>query len=126
MMVDADRYFHPTPEQIKLDEEIEQRVHAAYVEAVPEGLVPKDNGLLCAKPFESFAGDCSSCEYYSDSNSGMTVGGYCKLHKDDCGPGFTCSNYKGEYQQKVKTMIEDETTKLLRKYFRGPIKRDNS
>ena len=75
MMLDADRYFHPTPEQIKLDEEIEQKVHAAYVEAVPECLVPKDNCLLCAKPFEPFAGDCSSCEHYSDSNSGMTIGG---------------------------------------------------
>lgn len=121
MMVDADRYFHPTLEQIKIDEENAKQIHKAYANTTPEKLVPRENGLLCAEPFESFTGDCSSCEYYSDSNSGMTIGGYCKLHKDDCGSGFTCCHYQGEYQQKVIALIGDEVTKVVTKYFRKPI-----
>lgn len=75
----------------------------------------ENNFLYASEPFGWFVGDCTSCHYYQDCNTGLSEGGDCFCTErgapKTCGYGFTCPYNTSEYNKGWKEFerIQTET-----------------
>lgn len=95
MFVNFNKVFNPTKKEMKKQQAIYQELKLNYpnksdVKLIKRGLLYESEGLA------GFDGDCLGCSKFVNSNCEYTIDqGYCKLHKCNCGYGFTCDNFKG-------------------------------
>jgi hypothetical protein len=98
MLANFRKSFHPTEEE-KLEQKKWLEEHSLKKKS-EINFVKTHNGIYVSNPFTSgFDEDCESgCDNYLKNYPYFIEGGWCKLHKCNCGYGFTCD----DFERKVK------------------------
>jgi hypothetical protein len=58
-------------------------------------LIKVNDFLYVSEPLQDFVGQCEyGCKNYIKNYPYFIEGGWCKLHKCNCGYGFTCEDFE--------------------------------